>query len=306
LYFDGGRQFDSDVKTPSNAGLYAPAEPRVTGFGDPSQPDEAFLADWLARTSELVDQYQPQVLQLGSWVELPVFRPYLQKLVAAYYNRGVQWKSEVIVNYLDKTLPERAGVENVKVLPVEASRPDFWQADISLSKRSRGYIRDDELRPVDSIVDDLVDVVSKNGALLLAVGPTAEGTIPPAVENTLREIGKWLEANGEAIYGTRPWKVFGEGPASAAAPAPDQETARAPYTGQDIRFTTKSGALYAIALAWPSGGKLVIKSLADYPVKSVELLGSFGALKWTQTAGGLSLELPAQPAGQYAFAFKIL
>jgi len=127
--------------------------------------------------------------------------------------------------------------------------------------------------------------VSKGGNYLLNVGPAAEGLIPqPSVER-LKEVGRWMKANGEAIYGTRPWRIYGE---------------------EDIRFTTKGGALYAIALAWPENRRLSIRALASKPVKSVQLLGSGASLQWSRSADGLSVELPAQRPCEYAYSLKIL
>jgi alpha-L-fucosidase len=110
--------------------------------------------------------------------------------------------------------------------------------------------------------------------------------------------------NGEAIYGTRPWRVYGEGPTRTPAGS-FKDTAGKPFTAEDIRFTRKGTTLYAIALAWPAAGKIAIKTLAGTPVKRVELLGSTAKLRWSQTAGGLTIDLPAEKPGDYAFAFKI-
>ena len=157
---------------------------------------------------------------------------------------------------------------------------------------------------------DLADIVSKNGALLLNIGPRADGTIPDEQQRILLEIGDWLAASGEAIYGTRPWKIYGEGPTKVVA-GTFQDTARKEFTGRDIRFTTKPGALYAIALAWPQDGKLVIQSLAEgsaylaRPVQSVQMLGSGASLKWSRSAEGLVIELPSRPPGVGAVALKI-
>jgi alpha-L-fucosidase len=205
-FFNGGMTFDSDVRDPRFAGLYGPAQP------DKTQPDQAYLDDWLARTAELVEKYQPEVLWFDWWIEQPVFQPYLQRFAAYYYNRGAQWKRGVAINYKLKSFPERAAVLDIERGQLDTLRPLFWQTDTSVSEKSWGYIADDKFRTPDSLVDELVDIVSKNGCLLLNVGPKPDGTIPAEVEKILLEMGQWLATNGEAIYGTRPWKVYGEGP----------------------------------------------------------------------------------------------
>jgi len=303
-FLNGGMTFDSDVKDPRYAGLYGPAQP------DKTQPDKAYLDDWLARTSEIVDKYQPELVWFDWWIEQPVFQPYLQKFAAFYYNRGAEWKCGVAINYKLKTFPERAAVLDIERGKLDTIRPLFWQTDTSVSEKSWGYINNDTFRTADSLVDELADIVSKNGGLLLNVGPRSDGTIPEEVQTILLQIGKWLGVNGEAIYGTRPWKVSGEGPTQVVGGS-FKDTEGKPFTGEDIRFTSKGDTLYAIALAWPEKGKLTIKSLAagtpdtKREIKSVQLLGSKAALKWTRSAQGLVIELPAQKPCDYAFVFKI-
>ena len=110
------------------------------------------------------------------------------------------------------SFPDTAGVLDIERGQLAAIRPLFWQTDTSVSKNSWGHVADQQYKTVDSIVDDLVDIVSKNGSLLLNIGPRADGTIPEPEQEMLRQIGRWLDVNGEAIYGTRPWAIFGEGP----------------------------------------------------------------------------------------------
>ena len=163
---------------------------------------------------------------------------------------------------------------------------------------------------MDSLVDDLVDIVSKNGALLLNIGPRPDGTIPEPEEEMLREIGRWLAVNGEAVYGTRPWKVFGEGP-TAVVEGPFADTKRKQFTSEDIRFTAKGGTLYAMALAWPTDGRITIRSLAEgnalsrKPITSVKLLGSSAPVRWSRTPEGLVIEVPASGRGDHALAVRI-
>jgi alpha-L-fucosidase len=303
-FFNGGTQFDSDVKDPRFAGLYGPAQP------DKTQPDKAYLDDWLARTCELVDKYKPQLVWFDWWIEQPVFQPYLQKFGAFYYNRGAQWKQGVAVNYKNKSWPEKAAVLDIERGQLAGIRPIFWQTDTSVSKNSWGYVEKQDYKTADSIVDDLVDIVSKNGALLLNIGPRPDGTIPEPEQQILLEIGRWLSINGEAIYGTRPWKVFGEGPTEVVGGS-FNDTKRRPFTGEDIRFTAKDSTLYAIALAWPDSGSVTIKSLAAGSrlafrrIRKVELLGSRARLQWTPDTAGLIVKLPGQRPCDYAFALKI-
>ena len=136
-----------------------------------------------------------------------------------------------------------------------------WQNDTSVSKNSWFHVANPEYKTPDALVDDLVDIVSKNGVLLLNVGPKADGTIPEQEQQILRDIGKWLTVNGDAIYGSRPWKVFGEGPTQVAQ-GPFSDTKRQPFTAEDIRFVSKGESLYAIAMAWPEDRRLRIKALA--------------------------------------------
>jgi alpha-L-fucosidase len=303
-FYNGGMTFDSDVKDPRYAGLYGPAQP------DKTQPDKTYLDNWLARTAEIVEKYQPEIVWFDWWIEQPVFQPYLKRFAAYYYNRGAEWHRGVAINYKNKAFPERAAVLDIERGKLDTIRPLFWQTDTSVSVKSWGYINHDEFRTADSLIDELVDIVSKNGCLLLNVGPKPDGTIPEEAQKILLEIGQWLAINGEAIFATRPWKISGEGPTKVVAGS-FKDTATSSFTGEDIRFTAKGDTLYAIALAWPEHGRLVVKSLAEGSslmrgkIRTVELLGIKTPLKWTRSAAGLTVELPSKKPCNYAFAFKI-
>jgi alpha-L-fucosidase len=199
----------------------------------------------------------------------------------------------------------QAAVYDIERGQLSGINPHFWQTDTSISKNSWGYVSEQDYKAAGSIVGDLVDIVSKNGTLLLNIGPKADGTIPAPEQDILLDIGRWLAVNGEAIYGTRPWKVYGEGPTQVFEGG-FTDTRRADYTGQDFRFTQKEGVLYAIALAWP-GEQAVITSLAgtESQVKRVQMLGVDGSLPFTQDQTGLKVKLPAQKPCQYAYAIKI-
>ncbi|HXE80485.1 MAG TPA: alpha-L-fucosidase [Vicinamibacterales bacterium] len=312
-FFDQGRTFDSDVQDPRYQDFYGPAVDQKTSEAGQTPPDRAFLEDWLARCAELVDKYQPQLVWFDWWIAQPPVHPYLREFAAYYYNRGAEWGRGVAINYKKhggESFPDTAGVLDIERGQLAAARPLFWQTDTSVSKTSWGYVTNHQYKTVDSIVDDLVDIVSKNGALLLNVGPKADGTIPEPEERMLREIGAWLAVNGEAIYGTRPWTVFGEGPTQVIE-GPFADDKRKPFTADDIRFTRKGASLYAIALAWPESGVVRIRTLADGSkhlsggIASVELLGS-GAVEWTRDAEGLHIRLPRPPEPRpHAMSFRI-
>ncbi len=298
-FFEGGKKFDSDVKDGKYADLYGPAQPKN------STPDTAFLDDWLARTADFVDRYKPELVWFDWWIETPAFKPYLQKFAAYYYNRADAWKSTAVINYKKEAMPEKAAVLDIERGKLDGIRPLFWQTDTSVCKKSWGYIADHDYKTAGSIIHDLVDVVSKNGSLLLNIGPRADGTIPEPQEQILLAIGKWLATNGEAIYGTRPWKSYGEGPTKVAVGHMAEKKGVQPFTAEDIRFTSKGKTLYAIALGWPTSGKLTIKSMAELDASSIQLLGSKAKLKWTRDAEGLHVELPKVRPGEHAWVLKI-
>ncbi len=311
FFYEGGRNFHSDVNDARYLGLYGPAMPRrMPGEDHDNQPDIAYMNNWLARTTEIVDKYHPEILWFDWWIEQPAWQPYLQKFAAYYYNSGNEWNREVAINYKFKSFPDGEAVLDIERGQLDASRTLFWQTDTSISTKSWGYIKGDEFRSPESLIDQLVDIVSKNGALLLNIGPRPDGVIPEQAQSILLAMGKWLDTNGEAIYGTRPWKVYGEGPTKVVGGS-FNDTATKGYTSQDIRFTTHGNDLYAIALGWPADGKLTIKSLAKGSPngfarpKQIRLLGSDVKINWIQDANGLTLNVPSEKTGQYAFVFKI-
>ena len=309
-FYDGGRKFASDVRDPDYADLYGPAEPAPADWHNPAldPPTEEFLQDWLLRTCEMVDRYRPQLVWFDFWIQNHAFKPYLQKFAAFYYNRGAQWGKEVAINYKYDAFPEGTAVFDMERGQLAGIRAQLWQNDTSVSRNSWGYIRDQEYKSVNSLIGDLVDIVSKNGAMLLNVGPKADGTIPDHEQRMLREIGAWLAVNGEAIYGTRPWRTYGEGPTRILEGA-FTDASRAEFTSEDIRFTTRGDALYAIGLAWPIAGSLRVESLPaghGGEVEAITLLGHDGPIAWSQEATGLLITLPNIRPCEHAYTLKIV
>ncbi len=309
-FMDGGRAFPSDVQDPRYEAFYGPARPapsrktKETEFVD-SAPDAAFLDDWLLRTCEIVDRYRPQVVWFDWWIQHQAFVPYLQTFAAYYYNRGAQWGRGVAINYKHQAFPEGTALYDIERGQLTGIRPLFWQTDTAICKNSWGYVAERDYKTAEAVIGDLIDIVSKNGALLLNVGPRADGTIPEEEQAVLGEIGKWLAVNGEAIYGTRPWTAFGEGPTNVVE-GDFADTKRGAFTERDFRFTTKGDVLYAICLGWPER-QWEIASLGKSAgtVVSLRLLGCGEPIAWSQDQTALRVTPPAAKPCEHAYVLEV-
>jgi alpha-L-fucosidase len=310
-----GRAVRSDVNDPRNASLYGPAHNWIeAGWGNPLNNDftyvsQAWTHDWLARASEIVEKYHPDLIYFDWWIGQASVRADLTRFAAFYYNTTSKNGGTIgVINYKDYAMQQNSAVLDVERGQLADIRPTTWQTDTSVSNKSWGYIQNDTFKSPESIVQLLADVVSKNGNLLLNIGPRSDGTIPDQVQQILRDVGGWLKVNGESIYASRPWRVYGEGPTKAAAGA-FHDTETKPYTSEDFRFTTKGDVLYAIELAAAADGKAVIHSIGTYPgerkVQSVSLLGGSGQVEFTQSSDGLHLSLAQPSSSKFPLVYKI-
>ena len=308
VYYSLGRDWhDPDVPTnwPTKAG-------RSNSWDFPDEDAKDF-SKYFARkvkpqVTELMTQYHPAIL----WFDTP-------ELIKKEQSRELK---ELIVK-LDPTclVNERIGNRfgDYDILEQKGGDkiiPGCWETCVTMSK-NWGYIKaDTTFKSSEKLIGLLVDAVSKGGNLLLNIGPTAEGLIRPQNLSRMTEIGKWLAVNGEAIYGTKPWKVFGENADSAAYKTQQgfkTEEKDAVFDGtpkdvvQDIRFTTKGDNIYVIARSWRQK-EVPIKSLITnkYRVKSIEMLGYNGRIKWKQTTLDTKIEIPKQSVGKIpVYVFKV-
>jgi len=306
FFYYNGRLIKSDVNDPKYQDFYGPAEEGGYDFPNHDLSTE-FLNDWLLRSTELVNKYHPQIFWFDQYIERQSFQPYLKTFAAYYYNHGLQWGKEVVLNYKYKAFPDSAGVLDIERGKQADIRALPWQTDDAVAYNSWGYINGEHYKSAQYLVDELIDIVSKNGNFLLNIGPRADGTIPEEQQALLLNIGKWLHINGEAIYGTRPWKVFGEGPAKSLGGDHIDKKVE-PFTSEDIRFTTKGNTLYAIPLVIPEE-KITITSLTDkepgLKIASVELVGSKEKINWSQGNDGLVIKTVKAFPSKYAAVFKI-
>ena len=293
-----------------------------------------FMHNWVAKRIETIDKYQPDML----WFDMGTDHmtdPLKQKVSAYYFNRARQWGKQVAISakaaawvagqIMDYEREGRAPMELVNWV---------WQPDDPITDKF-GYVIEQKVFGPEQFVWKIVENSSKNGNLLLNISPRADGTIPQEQQDTLLAIGKWLEVNGEAIYSTRPWTKYGEGPVADAAAAAMAAVrakgdfagringqnlggtgvsgggiSRNGYTAKDIRFTTRGDKLYATVMAWPGDTPVTITSLANGQpvqgtVKRVELLGHPGPLKFTQDAEGLKVTFPQEKPCDFVHALKI-
>jgi alpha-L-fucosidase len=313
FFLDGGRKIDSDVNDPQFAAFYGPAhawqESKQTLLTDWTYVSDAYLDDWLARDAEIVKKYHPDLFYFDWWIGQPRVRRHLAEFAAFYYNQAASRHSATVINYKLDAMEKHSAVLDIERGQLNDIRPLYWQTDTSISNKSWGYIEHDSFKSGQTIVQQLVDIVSKNGNLLVNIGPRSDGTIPDEVQSVLREVGSWLKINGEGIYGTRAWKIYGEGPTKIVEGA-FHDTDAQPFTDHDFRFTTKDGILYAFELAWPTGGEVVIHSLTptqlnEQKISSVSLLGLSSPVTFESRPDGLHLHVPTALPGKYAYCFKI-
>lgn len=318
FFMGHGKEFDSDIKEPLRRGdFYWPSMPEPDHqdlFSEPA-PTEEYLNDWLCRCCEIVDKYRPKIIYFDWWIQHSAVKPYLKKFAAYYYNRAEEWGEGVVINYKHDAFMFGTAVVDIERGQFADVKPYIWQTDTAVAKNSWCYTEGNDYKTSTQIIRDLVDIVSKNGRLLLNIGPKANGTIPEEDKNILLEIGEWLRVNGEAIYGAGLWRKPAEGPTRIVeGQFADSEAKQ--YTEEDIRFTVKGGCLYAICLNMQGKGSVCIKSMAEADasrapnfhgiIKGVEVLGRDAAPEWVRDGEGLKVRtLPARDGKPVVFKISI-
>jgi alpha-L-fucosidase len=279
-----------------------PAEPGDTGW---YSNNPRWQQQWFDRIRELVDTYQPDLLYTDGGV--PFGNQVGRSMIAHLYNADAakhNGKPEVV--YTCKQESKGMWIDDLERGVMPGIRPTPWQTDTSIGDWY--YNKNWKYRGADWVIHMLVDIVSKNGNLLINVVQRPDGSLDPEAEQTLAQMADWIAINGEAIYGTRPWLMHGEGPVRAKGGHFKEDFS---YTAKDIRFTARGDdTLYAFVMGWPAESQITIRSLAKLPgvtgaVNGVSLLGSSARLQWTHNTDGLTIQLPAQKPCDYAVAFKI-
>jgi len=270
-----------------------------------------FVRKWLLRQNQIVDDYRPDLMYFDD-TGLPLGQAGLDA-AAHYYNRAVGWRGEPDVVVFGKKLDglqRRAIVEDVERGFLDEIRDVPWQTDTCIGNwhYSRRIYEENAYKTPKQVVQRLADVVSKNGNLLLNIPVRGNGTIDEKEAAIVDDIASWTRRNGEAIFDTRPWRRFGEGPTKPPEGMLNEDQAK-PFTAADIRFARKGDALHAIFMEWPDGesaiASLGARALPDAVIEKVELLAG-PELQFRRDADALRLTLPPAPPRQFTPAIRIL
>ena len=274
-----------------------------------------FLQMWNKKLEEVIEKYRPDLIWFDSWLDRIPQKNRIE-FVNMYLKAATQWKKPVVITYKQNDLPQNVGIVDFEKGRLDRLTEYAWLTDDTISAGvwtetgSWSYTEELDIKSSRELIHTLVDIVSKNGNLLLNISPRADGSIPLEQRHSLLGVGDWLKVNGEAIYGTRPFKIYGEGPKRMASSGHfvqmDSE-----YNAENIRFTTKDNNLYVIQMGWLGSHKeftvncLNHDNLANTQIKEVSVIGSDESIQWEKSDEGLKIRTPFKAPNKSAVVFKI-
>lgn len=276
---------------------------------------EDFLEMWNAKLEEVIDKYHPDIIWFDSWLHR-IPEANRQRFAAYYLNAAVKRDQEVVITYKQEDMPQNIGVVDFEKGRMDELTDYTWLTDDTISAGqwtttgSWSYTEELDIKSTRELLHTLIDIVSKNGNLLLNISPKADGTIPVAQKEALLGMGAWLRANGEAIYDTRPFVVYGEGPKRLASSGHFTQMT-GDYNEENIRFTTKGSTIYAIQMGWSGNQKDVLiqsinlTNLAGAKITKVFVVDSPEVINWKLTDDGLVVTTPSKVSNKIALCYKI-
>ncbi|WP_157637810.1 alpha-L-fucosidase [Flexithrix dorotheae] len=277
-------------------------------------PEEQWNREvWMGKLVEVIDKYQPDIMWFDSWLdEIP--ESYRQEFCAYYLNEAEKWGKEVVIVRKQDDLPLDVSVDDLEKSRKNRLEEKVWMTDETISKGSWCYTEDLKIKPAGEVLHVLIDIVSKNGVLLLNISPKADGTIPEDQRTSLLEMGNWLSNYGEAIYDTKPWYTYGEGPTKEPEGhfKNHAEFLKIKYSEKDYRFTAKGDNIYVMTLGAPQANEEILLtsfSRENLPepveISKISLLGNDAEIEWSLTDEGLKISIPATDLDEMAVVFKV-
>jgi len=261
---------------------------------------------WFGKLKEVIDKYEPDLIWFDSWLD-QIPENYLQKFCAYYLNHAAKHGKDVVITRKQEDMPLSVALEDLEKGRMDQLTAHCWLTDDTISMGSWCYTQDLQIKPVKMVLHSLIDIASKNGCLLLNISPKADGTIPQNQREVLLEIGRWLKINGEAIYNTRPWIRYGEGPTTIGKSG--GFITEPSYTSQDVRYTSSKDdmVLYATLLGWPGAGKTITLNSVHWNthIRRIQMLGCDKKIEWSLSQKGLTLTMPPQTPSELAVSFRI-
>ena len=308
FFLGEGRDFDSDIKGDFKRGdFYWPSVKGPKDFDACSgecPPSEEFMQDWLIRTCEIIDRYKPRIIYFDWWIQREELAPYLRKLMAYYYNRGTQWGEGVVINYKHDAVPFGLAVPDVERGQFAEAKPFRWQSDTAMCFNSWSYTLDNSYKKAKDILCDFTDIISKNGTMLLNIGPKEDGTFSDEETAILKEIGGWMDKNHEAVFEPKPYRIYGEGPTEVAEGGFNDGVVKK-FTSEDFRFLSGNGCVYIFLLGKSEKDEYTVKSFAkkqgcfNTGISGITVLATGEAVKYRHDPDGLLIsfkksdEMPA-------------
>lgn len=245
-------------------------------------PTKEWLEDWLVNSCELIDKYRPATLFFDWWVMNHAFRPYIKKFLAYYYNRSLEWGIGVCVQYKSDAIMYNVGIFDRERGQLDGISPYVWQSETSTAYNAWSYCTTNRWKSPQEIACVFADVISKNGNFVLNIGPKSDGTICDEEKDILSELGKWTNINNKAIWGSQPYKFYGEGGRKKSGSFKERNK----YTSKDFRYTFSTSHVYAFALKKSKNGVYRMSKLAKnrdifcFDIQAVKILGYDNKLAW--------------------------
>lgn len=271
-------------------------------------PKEQFYENWFGKLKEVIDDYSPDLIYFDG--ELSKIPDSVKLKFATYYiNDALKKHKEVVFTHKNGELPEEVSLMDLEKGRMDSVTNFSWLTDETIAHGSWSYTHTLEVKPAKEIIHVLIDIVSKNGVMMLNISPKANGIIPEDQQKVLLQIGEWLQTYGEAIYDTRTWAVYGEGPTVLGESGHFLDWKQ--YTPQDIRFTQKDNHLYALLMGWPGNNKEVTiqsintKNLNGKKIKNIEFLGNSESVSWKETSKGLIFTTPSSSDSEISLVLKL-